>query len=1038
MAAPAAIGGSLPARVAKSKAQNQDDSIMGTNNSSIVSKRSVERIYYPNEPQFFRHFVKKPQRRSPLINRGYWLRMKAIDQVVRQFLEQESEKQKVVINLGCGYDPLPWQCFHRCPKACVGAKFIDIDYKDLILKKRAVVQSTYELNSMLANVELSEGDVLFRSDQYVQLGCDLRDLVALKRVLTDVVDINKCLILFTAEVSITYMNVEAADCLIAWASNLPEARFCLLEQLIPDGNEHPFSQTMMAHFDKLQTPLGAVKKYPTEYDQRGRFHGLGWPNVSICNLWKLWSSPKFISSEERRSLDTIEPFDEWEEFALFGSHYFLLVADKSNNDACTIWAEVQEEQEAFLAPINGVGSGIEVKSVFSKYPKAHGYRRFAASMPLKGQDRSHDRIGVFGGMGLTTRTDSYDEYSTETIEPRTVNSHGSDTTPSSRMCHTMTDLGDISLLVGGRNSPDNASKECWLFHKWLNTWERVEDLPWPLYRHQATYLGHGFVLVSPGRIDSRTISESFIIWHRRTGWVECAYSGESRLPPSYGGVFFSSKAESLRDLKDDRYGFIAGGMSIDSCVLGDVWKWSLQGLSSKKPTISFRRFENFKSNNLVARFGATAVEYQGNTYIVGGIIPDEILGSTKELCVFRMEGDTASVSVVDPGLNPRPLLIGSTVVASGQSLVITGGSAVCFSFGTYWNKGCYTLHTELSESCMSGASGLDSKAESTEIWKLAQTVAAQTPPKIPVTPNTTDPVTMTSISRVQLRSATDFSQALQTSAPIIFEKVDLGPCVQSWTMGYLKEKVGIDREVIVHEASTEHMDFKSKNFKYTPKRFGDFLDQVETGEKLYLRSLSSDKPSEQPADIARDFPFISADFRLPSELSFVADNAHSSPLRISGSVNMWLHYDVMANVYCQVRGSKRLLLFPPSDVTHLQFEPGSSSSHINVFEEIANSRLGGTHPHEAILQPGDILFLPPLWLHTASAASGVSIAVNVFFRNLSTGYAAGKDVYGNRDLQAYEKGRQDIAKIVKSFAGLPRDVTGFYLQRLADELAQKV
>ncbi|KAM0127344.1 hypothetical protein ACHAPC_003296 [Botrytis cinerea] len=75
---------------------------MGTNNSSIVSKRSVERLYFPNEPHFFRYFVKKPLRRSPLINRGYWLRMKAIDHVVKQFLEQKSDKQKVVINLGCG------------------------------------------------------------------------------------------------------------------------------------------------------------------------------------------------------------------------------------------------------------------------------------------------------------------------------------------------------------------------------------------------------------------------------------------------------------------------------------------------------------------------------------------------------------------------------------------------------------------------------------------------------------------------------------------------------------------------------------------------------------------------------------------------------------------------------------------------------------------------------------------------------------------------------------------------------------------------
>lgn len=146
----------------------------------------------------------------------------------------------------------------------------------------------------------------------------------------------------------------------------------------------------------------------------------------------------------------------------------------------------------------------------------------------------------------------------------------------------------------------------------------------------------------------------------------------------------------------------------------------------------------------------------------------------------------------------------------------------------------------------------------------------------------------------------------------------------------------------------------------------------------------------------------------------------------------------MANVLCQVRGSKRLLLFPPSDIKYLDFEPGASSSHINMFETLENSRLAATHPHEALLQPGDILFLPPLWLHTASPTSGVSISVNAFFRNLPGGcYAPGKDVYGNRDLQAYEKGRQDIAKIARSFEHMPMDVRGFYLQRLVEEFTQK-
>lgn len=80
----------------------RDDFIMDTNSSSIVSKRSVEKLYFAGEPEYFRFFVRKFQRRSPVINRGYWLRMKAIDHEVRRFLVQEDGKQKLVVNLGCG------------------------------------------------------------------------------------------------------------------------------------------------------------------------------------------------------------------------------------------------------------------------------------------------------------------------------------------------------------------------------------------------------------------------------------------------------------------------------------------------------------------------------------------------------------------------------------------------------------------------------------------------------------------------------------------------------------------------------------------------------------------------------------------------------------------------------------------------------------------------------------------------------------------------------------------------------------------------
>lgn len=145
----------------------------------------------------------------------------------------------------------------------------------------------------------------------------------------------------------------------------------------------------------------------------------------------------------------------------------------------------------------------------------------------------------------------------------------------------------------------------------------------------------------------------------------------------------------------------------------------------------------------------------------------------------------------------------------------------------------------------------------------------------------------------------------------------------------------------------------------------------------------------------------------------------------------------MANVLCQTSGSKRLVLFPPSDVSCFAIPPGSSSSSINVFEADAVMRhpgLAESQPHEAQLAPGDILYIPPLWLHTAAPLGTISVSVNVFFRELEKGYAPGRDVYGNRDVQAYEKGRSSVEKMVKSFDKLPREMTGFYLERLADEL----
>ncbi|KAG7129768.1 tRNA wybutosine-synthesizing protein 4 like [Verticillium longisporum] len=106
----------VPAGNGQQDGQSLDELVMGTNSSSIVSKRSVEKLYYPDEPHFYRFFVPRFQRRAPLVNRGYHLRIKVIDTIVRNFLREPTSRKKVIVNLGCGSDVLPWQCHARYPE----------------------------------------------------------------------------------------------------------------------------------------------------------------------------------------------------------------------------------------------------------------------------------------------------------------------------------------------------------------------------------------------------------------------------------------------------------------------------------------------------------------------------------------------------------------------------------------------------------------------------------------------------------------------------------------------------------------------------------------------------------------------------------------------------------------------------------------------------------------------------------------------------------------------------------------------------------
>jgi tRNA wybutosine-synthesizing protein 4 len=89
---------------------------------------------------------------------------------------------------------------------------------------------------------------------------------------------------------------------------------------------------MMGHFDKLQASINSVKKYQSLAQQSSRYLDAGWPSLELArSLWELWSDDTFTPPDLRKQVDAIEPFDEWEEFALYGGHYFLLVASNAEH-----------------------------------------------------------------------------------------------------------------------------------------------------------------------------------------------------------------------------------------------------------------------------------------------------------------------------------------------------------------------------------------------------------------------------------------------------------------------------------------------------------------------------------------------------------------------------------------------------------------------------------------------------------------------------------------------------------------------------------
>jgi tRNA wybutosine-synthesizing protein 4 len=863
---------------------------------------------------------------------------------------------------------------------------------------------------------------------------------------------------------------------LSLTNSVSTAKFCVLEQFLPDGPNNPFAKTMLEHFARQQAPIQSIMHYQSLNQHRKRFVDAGWKTVDASSLWDYWEDPSKLGAEEKLQLDDVEPFDEWEEFILFASHYFLLVAQR-DPDMYSVPAEsiIHDERLASFSRYGAKSDFIQVHA--NPLQDKLTTNRFGKAVTI-----GIDSVAVLGGI-----PDSSDVK----IFASSLPPHIPRPPVSITVGHTLTNISaDSFLLVGGRSSPSKPHSACFLYDGSKNEWTQVEDIQPARYRHCAVpiYIGSfRCVLVYGGRTSDGEVLGDWQLWLEGYGWY--------RLKVCFMGQPVSKRSEC--DLDSERFGaamlatggtsgILVGGLNRSKVLCNRIITWKLDLGQTDEISLKYSRPGTWGEIHLHtrnrewapdfvsrARFGATLVNTGQGPWLIGGV------GRTPnsagcEIVSLHPSSNGHLSTVFANQESIRPLLVGaSAITLSCGDVIISGGGAVCFSFGQYTDAHWYQIQTEFSSKCTRFSRYTKKDLDrSNESWEM---------------------VPKWSIHELKIEDSNEMQNLTSTSLePWTMRSIDPGPCVNLWTMEYLESQIGPDTIVPIHHGTCRNLQFHpEKNFSYRTCPFSELKTQVESGAHVYLRSLASTSPFQKAANLYEDFPSIVQDFHVPDLLNDkfqLVEKIHSSVLRLSGNVAVWLHYDVMSNFLFQIHGSKTVILFPPASAVALLFDSGATTSSVSVADIEAsvlrqeNTLAPGVEGKAVTLYPGDVLFIPRFWLHATVPAdnlSPASVAINIFWRDLdSKSYAAGRDVYGSRDLGAYENGRNaikriaerlksentgtsslehakllvnwlttgkgkldlkikanaDVERLRRKIVELPKDVGTFYLPRLADEL----
>lgn len=665
--------------------------VQNTNDSSALSKSSLAARGYVHDT-FAALLVPGTARRAPLIHRGYYVRARAMRHCVRAFLERTcaapGAPRGQVVSLGAGSDSLYFRL--KSAGRLAGAAVWEVDFPDVARRKAERIRDMPKLRALTGPFQSGDpaSPLCFESPDYRILGLDLRQLPQLDRALAAAGLDAASPTLLLAEAVLTYLEPDDAAALITWAARrFPNALFVVYEQMRPHD---AFGQFMLQHFRQLNSPLHGLDRFPDLEAQRHRFLQAGWTACSAMDMNGFYRC--LVPAEERGRMESLEPFDEFEEWHLKCAHYFILAASRGDALSQTL---VFPSSDAFPRVDPAAPSGVFPAMVVTSDSQGPNLKRYGHTSVLLSsgiilsaggfgeQEGRHCRISKFH---LLSR------YCDTEWKGNQICGWGTGAQWDGRLYHTMTRLSDTQVLVlGGRLSPVTPALGILQLHFCKNENNSTENLSVTVtkagpeedstlsrWRHstiEVSYENQKYLFVYGGRSVVEPVLSDWHFLHVGTmAWVRIPVEGEApEGRHSHSACSWQGGA------------LIAGGLGASEEPLSSV-------LFLKPISCGFLWESIVIQPPITPRYSHTAHVLNGKLLLVGGVWIHS--SSIPGVTVIDLTTGLSSEYQIDTVCVPWPLMLHnhtSVLLPEEQQLLLLGGGGNCFSFGTYFNPHTVTL-----------------------------------------------------------------------------------------------------------------------------------------------------------------------------------------------------------------------------------------------------------------------------------------------------------------------------------------------------------